>query len=137
MVIDFGSFYDFPRLINSLLAEMDRPSSALGFRANFPPLNISESEDAVRIKALIPGADINDVELTLTDNSLCLKGELQPKQGNYHRQERPTGPFTRVVNINVPIETENVKAVMKDGVLTITLPKCTACKPRTIHIQTR
>lgn len=137
MVIDFGSFYDFPRLVNSLLAEIDSPSSALRARTHFPPLNISESEEAVFIKALIPGAAIDDVELTLSDSLLTLKGEIQTKQGKYHRQERPTGPFSRVVNINVPIEADKVAAVMKDGVLTITLPKVQASKPRTIHIQTR
>ena len=137
MVIDFGSFYDFPRLVNTLLAEIDSPSSALRAKTHFPPLNISESEDAVYIKALIPGAAIDDVELTLSDSILTLKGEIMPKQGRYHRQERPTGPFSRVVNINVPIETDAVKAVMKDGVLTITLPKTQSSKPRTIHIQPR
>ena len=137
MVIDFGAFYDFPRLINSLLVEMDSPSSMLRAKINFPPLNISETEEAVFIKALIPGAAIADVELTLSDSILAIKGEIQIKQGKYHRQERPTGPFSRVVNINVPVDRDNVKAVMKDGVLTITLPKIQASKPRTVHIQTR
>lgn len=137
MVIDFGSFYDFPRLVNSLLAEIDSPSSALRVKTHFPPLNISESEDAIFIKALIPGAAIEDIELTLSDSILTLKGEIQTKQGKYHRQERPSGPFSRVVNINVPVEGEKVKAVMKEGVLTVTLPKVQASKPRTIHIQPR
>lgn len=137
MVIDFGSFYGFPRLVNTLLAEIDSPSSVLRLKTHFPPLNISESEDAVFIKALIPGADINDVELTLSNSLLTIKGEIQTKQGKYHRQERPTGPFTRVVNVNVAVEVDNVKAIMKDGVLTVILPKVQASKPRTIHIQPR
>lgn len=137
MVIDFGSFYDFPRLVNTLLAEIDSPSSILRAQTRFPPLNISESEEAVCVKALIPGADIDDIDLTLSNNILSLKGEIQPKQGRYHRQERPTGPFSRSININVPIDMDAVKAVMKDGVLTVTLPKSQVSKPRTINIQTK
>lgn len=135
MVIDFGSFYDFPRLLNTLLTEIDAPSSALRAKNHFPPLNISETEDTIYVKALIPGAAIEDIELTLSDSILALKGEIQPKQGRYHRQERPTGPFSRVVSINIPIELDKVGATMKNGVLTISLPKTQASKPRTIHIQ--
>lgn len=135
MVIDFGSFYDFPRLVNSLLSQLESPHTALRSKVHFPPLNISENDDQITIKALIPGADINDIELTLSNNLLCLKGEILPKQGNYHFQERPTGAFTRAINITVPIEADKIAASMKDGVLTITLPKTASSRPRAIHIQ--
>ena len=134
MVIYFGNFYDFPRLVNTLLSEMDAPSAALRAKPHFPPLNISETEDAIYVKALIPGAAIDDIDLTLSDSILTLRGEIQPKQGRYHRQERPTGTFSRTVNINVPIEVDKIDANMKNGVLTVSLPKVQASMPRTIHI---
>ncbi|MBQ4132267.1 MAG: Hsp20/alpha crystallin family protein [Desulfovibrionaceae bacterium] len=135
MVIDFGSFYNFPRLVNTMLAEMDAPSAALRAKTHFPPLNISETEEAIYVKALIPGAAIEDIELTISDSILTIRGEIQPKQGRYHRQERPTGPFSRVININVPIELNKVSASMKNGVLKVSLPKLQASRPRTINIQ--
>ncbi len=137
MVIDFGSFYDFPHLLDRMMGEMSQPYTAGGRQVAFPPLYIGESEAAVVVRALIPGADLADVELTLTDKTLVLKGELKPAKGKYYRQERPTGPFQRVVRINMPVSAEKVRATMRDGVLEVLLPKATAERPQTIHIESR
>lgn len=137
MVIDFGSFYEFPRLLDRMMSESEQAYATGRRRAGFPPLNIGEDEHMVYVWALIPGANMDDVELTLTDKTLSLRGELTPEQGRYYRQERPTGPFQRVVRVNVPINADGVRATMHNGVLEVALPKAEAVAPQTIHIQPR
>ncbi|GFM36783.1 Hsp20/alpha crystallin family protein [Desulfovibrio psychrotolerans] len=135
--MDFGSFYDFPHLLDRMMGEVSQPYAAGGRQVAFPPLYIGESDGTVVVRALIPGARLEDVELTLTDKMLVLKGELKPVQGKYYRQERPTGPFQRVVRVNVPVSAEDVRATMKDGVLEVVLPKTSAVRPQAIRIESR
>lgn len=137
MVTDFGSFYDFPHLLDRMMGEMAQPYMPGSRQLAFPPLYIGEDDAAVFVRALIPGAGLDDVELTLTDKMLVLKGELKPEKGKYYRQERPTGPFQRVVRINVPISADTVRATMRDGVLEVVLPKLSSGRPQTIHIESR
>jgi HSP20 family protein len=137
MVMDFGSFYDFPHLLDRMMGEMAQPYTTGGRQVAFPPLYIGEDDKALVVRALIPGVGLDDVELTLTDKTLVLKGEIKPVKGKYYRQERPTGPFQRVVRLNVPISGEHVRATMRDGVLEIILPKSATVRPQTIHIESR
>lgn len=137
MVIDFSAFYELPRLIDRLAAEGESSFAAPRGQAVFPPLNIGEDESAVYVRALIPGGDLSALDLTLTDKTLVLRGELPPVRGRYYRQERRTGPFQRVVLLNVPIDRDRVHAAMRDGVLEVVLPKAQQERLRTIHITTR
>lgn len=137
MVINYGSFYDFPHLFDKLMNDLHDPQLTAPRRATFPPLYISEDDTSVFVRALLPGAAMEDVELIIEDNTLVLKGELKPIQGKYHQQERPTGSFQRLVKINVPIHKDGITATMKSGMLHVQLPKSTAMQPRTIHIQPR
>lgn len=134
MVIDFNPFYDFPRRVDRLFEELWKPSYLSQRRVAYPLLNISEDDHAIRIRAEIPGLAMEDIELTLTNKSLILRGERKPEQGKYYRQERPTGAFQRVVTLNVPIDRDAVTASLADGVLLITLPKAEEMKPRKIAI---
>ena len=79
--------------------------------------------------------DIADLELTLTDSSLVIKGERKSVQGKYYRQERPTGFFQRVVNIQAAIARDKVSATMRDGVLEVVVPKSDESKPKKITIE--
>lgn len=137
MVIDFSAFYELPRLIDRLAAEGEPSFASPRGQAVFPPLNIGEDASAVYVRALIPGGDLSALDLTLTDKTLVLRGELPPVRGRYYRQERRTGPFQRVVLLNVPIDRDKVHAAMRDGVLEVVLPKARQERPRTIHITTR
>lgn len=134
MVIDF-SFSPFPRQIDRLFEELTRPSFVLNQRRMlYPPLNISEDGENVTVRAEIPGLAMDELELTLTNKSLVLKGERKVEQGKYFRQERPTGAFQRIVNLNVPVDREKVKATLVSGVLTVVLPKSDEVKPKKIAI---
>lgn len=130
MVIDPSPFFGttpFERLVRQLWEPSQMTSGN-------PPLNISQSEAAVTVSLEVPGMAIEDLELTLSDQTLFIKGERKPRKGKYFHQERPGGPFQRLVNISEPVDAENVKARMQDGVLTITVPKAQKSQPKKISI---
>ena len=106
---------------------------------SFPALNLWQDEGAVYAEAELPGMDLNDLEIFVTGgNQLSIKGERkQPKleKGTWHRQERGFGSFARVINLPVDVNPERVEARLVNGVLTITLPKSEAAKPRKITVK--
>lgn len=134
MVIDFNTLYNFPSRFDRVFEEFLRSPMGADRRMAYPPLNLSNDEDAIYVRAEVPGVPIEDIELTLTDKTLVLKGERKGPEGKLFRQERPTGVFHRVVNIGVPVDRDKVTATMTDGVLTVTLPKSEETKPRSISI---
>ena len=134
MVIDFSTYYDLPRNLDSFFEELWRPSSLSQRRVSYPPVNISESEENIIVMSEIPGMDTGDIELTLNEKSLVIRGTKKNEVGNYYRQERPTGSFQRIINLNVPVQADAIKASMKDGVLRVVLPKAKESRPLTISI---
>ena len=134
MVIDFSTLYDFPRNMDKLFEEFWSPLNISQRRMAYPPLNISEDENNIYVRAELPGMNMEDIELTLSEGSLLIKGERKSEKGNYFRQERPTGFFQRVVNLNVRIDRNNTKATMKNGLLEVVLPKSEEVKPKKINI---
>ena len=134
MVIDFSTYYDLPRNMDSFFEELWKPSSLSQRRVAYPPVNISESETEIIVTSEIPGMDTGDIELTLNEKSLIIRGTKKNEVGNYYRQERPTGSFQRIINLNVPVQADAIKASMKDGLLRVVLPKARASRPMTISI---
>jgi len=104
-----------------------------------PALDVSEKDDGYIVKASIPGVAPEDVEITLTDNILTIKGETkaekEDKQENYHLRERHYGSFMRSVTLPTTVDADKVDAVNEHGVLTLTLPKSEAVKPKRITIK--
>ncbi len=135
MVIDFNTLYNFPSRFDRVFQEFFHSPMGEDRRFAYPPLNLSNDAEAIYMRAELPGVGIEDVELTLSDKTLVLKGERTAPQGKYYRQERPSGVFHRIINIGVPVDRDRVSATMTDGVLTVTLPKAEDVKPRTISIE--
>lgn len=134
MVIDFSSLYGFPRIMDRMFDDVWRPAAGEGRSLASPAVNISEDEEAIRVCVELPGVETADIDLTLTEKSLVLRGERKAESGKYYRQERPAGPFQRVINFNLPIDREKVSAESKDGLLVIVLPKADDVKPKKIDI---
>jgi len=135
MVIDFSPLFGQQTPLDRIFEAFWSPSMSISQRPYaYPPVNISETPDAITVRCELPGMDISEIDLTLTESSLAIKGERKGAKGKYYRQERPTGAFQRVVNISAPIDREKVAAKMKDGLLEVTLPKHEASKPRKISI---
>jgi HSP20 family protein len=103
-----------------------------------PAVDIYEHEGNIVLKAELPGVDGKDVDVRVENNVLTLRGERkldqEVKRENYHRIERSYGSFTRSFTLPTVVDTSNIKAEYKDGVLRVTLPKREEAKPRQIQI---
>ena len=103
-----------------------------------PTVDISEMENGFEIRAELPGVSENDVNVTVTDNVLTIKGEKQQEAEtdgkNYHRVERRYGSFQRSFTLPRHTETDAIKAEYKDGVLTLGIPKAEVAKPTEVPI---
>jgi HSP20 family protein len=107
----------------------------------FPlPLDVLEEEGQYVVKASLPGIDPEQVEITLTDNVLTIKGETkresENEKNNYHIRERHFGNFMRQISLPVSVEADQVDANYENGVLTLHLPKAEAVKPKKISVKT-
>lgn len=104
----------------------------------FPALNMWEEDDQLHVEAELPGMKIKDLEVTVHGNELTIKGErsYESKDGErHHRRERAVGAFVRMLTLPVPVDANKVQASLKDGVLSVTLPKTEAAKPRKIEVK--
>jgi HSP20 family protein len=105
-----------------------------------PALDVIEEEDQYIVKASLPDVDPNQIEVTLTDNVLTIRGETKHEQEqekkNYHMRERRFGSFMRQVSLPMPVESDKVEAMTEHGVLTLHLPKAEAVKPKKIAVKT-
>jgi HSP20 family protein len=104
----------------------------------YPSLNVWEDEDKFYAEAELPGFKSDDLEISVMGGTLTLKGErkaVAPAGGIWHRRERVFGPFTRAVELGGAVDPEGVEAAFKNGVLTVTLPKAAAAKPRRIEVK--
>ena len=101
------------------------------------PLDAYATEDAIVLTADVPGLKPEELEVTLEGGTLTIRGELKnrPEDRNYLLRERATGRFERVMTINTPIDNGKVEATFEDGVLTLTLPKAEAVKPKQIIVK--
>lgn len=105
----------------------------------FPAINVVEDAGAFHVEAELPGFSIEDLDISLTDNQLTISGERKfeiPAGSEVLRRERPTGKFTRVLRVAADLDAQKVGAKLKDGVLTVTLPKAETVKPRKISVAT-
>jgi HSP20 family protein len=105
------------------------------------PIDAYATEDALVLKADVPGLKPEDIQVTLEGDTLTIRGEFQntlDKSGNgknFLMRERVYGKFERTVTINTPIDATKVEATFENGVLTLTLPKTEAVKPRQIAVK--
>lgn len=105
----------------------------------FPPVDIYENgNDEIVLKAELPGLQREDIDLRVENNTLTLRGERKRdneiKQEQYHRVERSYGAFSRSFSLPSRIDTDNVRAEFKEGVLSIKLPVKAEAKPRQIEV---
>jgi HSP20 family protein len=135
-------FGDLRNEINRLFEQAVGPSnsgSIFGARA-FPAINLWEDGELVYVEAEIPGVPMNDIEINVVGNELSIKGQRGcrcDESVTFHRRERGVGDFSRFLTLPVAIDADKVEAVVKNGVLTIKLPKAEAAKPRRIEVKTR
>ena len=102
-----------------------------------PPVDVHEDADKLVVTAELPGLKKEEIEVSLHDGVLTLAGERkveQREEGATHLSERFAGKFQRALTLPVEVEAGKESARYKDGVLTVTLPKAEASKPKKIEL---
>ncbi|HXS97147.1 MAG TPA: Hsp20/alpha crystallin family protein [Candidatus Limnocylindrales bacterium] len=104
-----------------------------------PAVDIFETENELVLKADLPDVDQNNIDVRVENQTLTIAGErkFENKQDGkgYHRIERSYGQFVRSFAVPNTFDTENINAQYRNGVLTVTLAKKEAAKPRQVKIQ--
>ena len=105
----------------------------------FPSLDVSETKNELVVKAEIPGMDSKDIDISLSDGMLTIRGEKkqekEEKEENYHFIERSYGTFSRSVSLPRDLKHDKISASYKDGVLRVVLPKSEEAKKKEIKIK--
>ena len=132
---------------SELRREMDRLFDNFGLGSTYSPLrrhraypalNVWDAGDTLCAEAEVPGILKDDLEVYAVGNELTIKGrrkQIDEKNSNYHRQERGTGEFARVLTLPVDVDADKVEAVLKDGVLMVRMPKAESAKPKQIAVK--
>lgn len=101
-------------------------------------VDVAENDDAYIVKASVPGMNPDDLNITISDNVLTIKGEYKSdetiSEERYHIRERRYGSFGRSISLPMPVNADDVEANYESGVLTLTVPKAEEVKPRRITV---
>ncbi len=135
------------KTLSDLRNEMDRIFETFfgerfpAFKEEFtftPAIEVSETDNEIIVKAAVPGVDKKDLNISILDNNLIIKGEVkkekEEKKKNYYKQEIAYGSFSRTIPLPAEVKVDEVKASMKNGVVTITIPKSEKAKAKEITI---
>jgi HSP20 family protein len=126
-----------------LQEELDRffgkPLSDLGLTGSnvFPPVNVFTDQDGFVIQAEVPGIKSEQLHAQVENGRLTISGERVPQHADasYHRRERSYGKFSRTLQLPRDLDTEQVRAELRNGLLTIRIPRHAASKPRQISVK--
>lgn len=115
------------------------PELAAPFTGRAPKVDIVERDKEFVVRAELPGVDKNNLDVTLTDDSVTIKAtakkENEEEAGDYHHREISQGSFSRKVTLPIAVQSDNAQAVFKNGVLTLTLPKLAPAKRHSIKVE--
>jgi HSP20 family protein len=104
-------------------------------------VDMYETDEAVVVKSAIPGIDPDDLNISITGDTLTIKGETKAEEKieeeNYICRERCYGAFSRSMTVPVPIVADEAEADFENGILTLTLPKAEEVKPKAIEIKAK
>ena len=135
--------------LETLMRFQDDLSRAIGPRNNHPREHVSsrvwsplvdvfEDGDAIVIKTDLPGVNQDEIDIEMVNDTLTIRGERkfddEARRDKYVRVERQYGAFQRSFTIGVPVEPDKIKAVYKNGILELTLPKAEITKPRKVQV---
>lgn len=129
------AFQQLEREINQMLGHLNPQPYAT--RAN--GVSAGEDEANVYIEAIVPGLKAEDIQITFDQGVLEIRAERKAAPEGAVRtlhRERPSGEYHRKLKLNTPVSVEGIRAEYKAGILSITLPKSEAAKPRRIEVAT-
>jgi len=134
----FGLF-GLHREIDRLFNEFAQGMGPNGQQNIVPNIEISETDKAIEVSAEMPGLERKDVEISIEDDTLTIRGEKKieenQKDKNVQHSERTYGVFLRVLQLPPGIDPSSVQATMSNGVLKITIPKPPKAEPKKIEVK--
>ena len=126
------------QMFNDLFASSNEPTDETVDRWS-PSVDIAETDSGFEVRAELPGVKQEDVNVSVRDNVLTLRGEKRQEETdegkNYRRVERHYGSFQRAFTLPPNVDAEAITAAYRDGVLTLTVPKAEEAKPKEIPIE--
>lgn len=106
-----------------------------------PAIELLEKDDKFIAKADLPGMKKEDIDVSVVDNTLTIKGERKAehevKEEEYYCSERCYGSFFRSITLPVAVDSEHIEATYENGVLEVTLPKAAEIKPKKVEISAK
>lgn len=125
-------------LFEGFFRGLDRPLSLLTERT-WPAIDVAEKDDAVLVRAEVPGCTPEDIEISVYGNTLTLSGEKkeshEDKGDGYYHMESTYGSFRRDIPMPAEVDPDKIEAVVKDGVLSVTLPKAEKSKAVKVKVK--
>ena len=145
-VTRWDPFADFRGTMDRLFDEgFSRPwrvlpaTAADGYEATFP-VEVSETESDLEVKAALPGVNPDEVDITVQNDVLTIKAEhkdtSEDKKRDYYRREIRYGAFHRAMTLPVSVDSDKAEAKFENGVLSLKLPKAEALRPKQIKVGT-
>ena len=120
------------------------PVSRATFKTNghpwAPAIELKSNDDAIVLRAELPGINAEDLDVQVTREAVSISGEYksetktEDKEHQIHRSEFRYGNFHRVIPLPISVQNDQVKAEFKDGILTLTLPRVEAEKPKVVKV---
>jgi HSP20 family protein len=119
---------------------LDMPFDA-SLREGLLPLEMYQTDDDVVVKAALPGVKSEDTHISITGDSLSIRGEMKDahveEEPKYYMRERRFGSFSRSLSLPTSVDADHAKANFEDGILTLILPKVEEVKAKKITVQTK
>jgi HSP20 family protein len=136
----FQDMLSLREAMNQLLEEsFVSPTVARRGEGFVPALDLSETADGYIVEMAVPGLKAEDLDITLNNNVLTVKGEVrqsaEQKERNFHRIERRYGAFQRSIGLPTTVKADGIRAELRDGILRVDIPKAEEVKPRKINVQ--
>jgi len=129
---------ELDQVFNRMTRGFAREGGALTLK---PRADLQETDDALIMSVDLPGFEEKDLDVSLAGDRVTIKGHSEhkeeKKEGDYHFSERRVGDVCRMVTLPCEVDAEKVEAKMKNGVLTVTLPKSKASKAQTKKIKVK
>ncbi|QOJ15500.1 MAG: Hsp20/alpha crystallin family protein [Planctomycetia bacterium] len=129
---------DLHRQVDQAFANVMRGVGFDEMTSALPALVMWSDGEKLYAEAELPGLTIGDIEVSVVGNELSIRGQRKPITGDnltFHRRERVTGEFVRIVTLPTPVDSEGVEATLRDGVLRIVMPKAAAARARKIAVK--
>jgi HSP20 family protein len=137
----FDEFESLQDDMNRMLTGREKGQRSEGWRRKpaYPLMNIWAAEEGLLIDVELPGVDPKDVDVSVVGDELTLQGKVNAVAAaegeTHHRRERPSGTFSRTLQLPFRANADGVKAVYTNGVLRLTVPRSEEEKPRKIAIE--